>query len=132
MTIAMTGKLRNSLRLDAVVSGAFGLVALAAGGLLGKLTGLSPALVTWAGVVAAAWSVALLVAASRPALPRLVLFDIVLANAAWVAASLFVVTFSPESPTALGYIFVVAQAGVVALLAVLQSAGLRLPGRIRA
>ncbi len=132
MTNAMNPKLRFSLRFDAVVSGAFGLLALGSGGLIASLTALPSALILWAGLLAAVWSAGLLLAASRPLLPRPVLIGIVAGNLAWAVASFAILALVPISPTPLGYAFVIAQAAVVALFALMQAAGLRLAESVRA
>jgi hypothetical protein len=57
---------------------------------------------------------------SRPAV-----WVIIVANAAWTAASLLLLVSGWVTPTTLGYLFVVVQAAAVAIFAELQWLGLR-------
>jgi hypothetical protein len=65
--------------------------------------------------------------ATRPAIPRAAVWTIIVANALWALASVLVLLSGWVVPNALGVAFVLAQAGVVALLGQLQYIGLRQP-----
>jgi len=125
MTIAITPFLRNTLRLDAVVSGGAALLLLGGAALLAPLTGLPAGLLFWSGVVLVPFVAALMVVARRETAPRLVLVDIVGLNALWVAASFGLLASGLVQPTVFGIAFVIAQALAVALFAGLQWSGLR-------
>lgn len=128
MTLAITPFLRRALLLDAGVSGAAAVLLLAGGPLLSPLLGLPQALLVWAGIAMVPFVVLLVVVARRSASSRMTLVDIVALNALWVAASLGLLVSGLVAPTALGYVFVLAQAAAVALFATLQFLGLRRAG----
>lgn len=125
MTVAMTSFLKTTLRLDAAVSGAAALLMAAGAGLLGPFLGLPVPLLFWAGLALFPFVALLVTVARRENASRIVLFDIVLINAAWVFASFAVLVFGIVEPNVLGVAFVVAQALAVALFAVLQVSALR-------
>lgn len=125
MTIAITPFLRNSLRLDALVSGAAALLLITGANPLSPLTGLPAGLLFWAGVVLVPFVAVLVAVARRTTVPRLVMIDIVALNALWVAASFGLLASGLVEPTPLGIAFVVAQALAVALFTALQWSGMR-------
>lgn len=117
--------LRLGLRLDAGVSGAFGLVLLAGGGLLAGLLG-TPATFLWAvGGVCLAYAAVLMLAQARLVISTAIGWTFFIANCVWVVASVLVVGFQWLPFTALGSGFTVLQACVVAGLAYLQWIGLQ-------
>ncbi|MCV0396237.1 MAG: hypothetical protein K5872_04315 [Rhizobiaceae bacterium] len=125
MPVTITPFLRNSFLLDAVASGATGLLMLAGGSLVASLTGLPQPLLFWAGVSLMPF-VALLVHVSRqPAVSAGLANAIVGINVLWVVASFGILLAGVVQPNLLGIAFVVAQALAVALFAALQVAGLR-------
>jgi hypothetical protein len=119
------GRLRLALNLDAAVSGAFGLLLLAAAPLLQDMLGAPLALVWPIGLVAVAYAAYVWFAASADDISRRDAWSVVVANLLWVAASVVVLVAGWFPLTALGTTFVIAQALVVALLAALQVFGLR-------
>ncbi|WP_048649146.1 hypothetical protein [Nitratireductor soli] len=125
MPLAISPFLRRVLFIDAAVSGAAALLLLLGAGLLEPLLGLPQALMFWAGAILVPFVALLLVVARRQHAPRLLLLDIVIANALWVVASFALLAAGGIAPTVLGVAFVVAQALAVALFAMLQCAGLR-------
>lgn len=125
MSIAITPFLRNSLLLDAAVSGAAGLLMIFGAGLVSSFTGLPSSLLFWAGLALVPFIALLLLTARRATAPRLVLIDIVAINALWVAASFGLLLSGAVQPNALGIAFVTAQALAVGLFAVLQVRGLQ-------
>lgn len=125
MTIAINPFLRNVLMLDAVVSGAAGVLMAAGATLLAPLLGLPQGLLFWAGVVLFPWTAVLVAISRREHTTRLVLIDVIAVNLLWVAASFGILVSGMVAPTLLGMAFVVAQALAVAGFAVLQMQGLR-------
>jgi hypothetical protein len=119
------GLLRLALRLDALASGALGLLSLAAAPALDPLLGLPSGLLWPVGGALLAWAAALGLAASRPAIGRSFAGSVVALNVLWVAASAAAVVAGWLPLTALGTAVVVAQAVAVAALAEMQVVGLR-------
>lgn len=113
------------LRLDALTSGAMGILLLAAGGMLAPVLGLPEGLLRGAGLVLLPFAAFVLHAARGPA-PSAVRVVIGL-NLAWVAASLVLLVSGLVAPSIWGDLLIIAQAMVVALFALLQANGLRRP-----
>lgn len=124
--------LRRALILDALASGATGLLMIAGAGLVEGLLGLPAALLRGAGLVLVPYVAFVVYTGTRETISRSAVWIIIVANVAWAAASALLLASGWVSPTALGYAFVIAQAVVVALLGELQYMGLRrgLRGRI--
>ncbi len=125
MIVPMTSFLRNSLRLDALVSAAAGLLMTLASGPLSALLDLPQPLLFWAGVAIFGWVTLLVAVSRRGTVARLVLIDVVAGNALWVAASVGMLIGGMVTPNVLGVLFVLAQALAVAAFAVLQASALR-------
>lgn len=123
--------LRRVLLLDAGVSGATGLLLMAAGAALEPWLGLPAALLRPAGASLLPFAAALIVLARAPEPPRAAVQAVIALNALWVAASLFLLVGRWVSPTPLGYAFVVVQAVAVLGFAELQWTGLRRMGGIQ-
>jgi hypothetical protein len=117
--------LRRALILDAIASGATGLLMIAGAGLVEGLLGLPAALLRGAGLVLVPYVAFVVYAGTRDIISRSAVWTIIVANVAWAAASALLLVSGWVSPTALGYAFVIAQAVVVALLGELQYMGLR-------
>jgi glucose uptake protein GlcU len=117
--------LRRALVLDAVASGATGLMMMAGAGLVEGLLGLPAALLRGAGIVLMPYVAFVIYAGTRETIARPAVWAIIVANALWAAASAFLLVSGWVAPTALGTAFVIAQAVVVALLGELQYVGLR-------
>lgn len=117
------GILRPALLLDAAVSGANGVVYLAAAGPVGELLGLSPALLRGVGAFFLVWAVLVWAVARRPR--RAAVTGVIAGNAVWAADSLVVAAAGWGDPTAVGTAWIVLQALVVAAFAALQAAGRR-------
>lgn len=111
--------IRRILRLDALTCLAMGALLILAGGNITALTGLPLVLVRGAGI--ALVPIALFMAATAIwwATNGLPVWLIILGNACWVAASLYVVT-SVASITGFGVVFVLAQAVVVSAITVAE------------
>ncbi len=123
--ISTLPSIRQALLLDAAVSGAAGLVMLVGAPLAETWLGMPEALLHFAGVLLLPYAafVALVAGTERPSRPAVRV--VIGCNALWVAGSALLLVAAGLSPTALGYIFVLAQAAVVAFFAELQFAGLR-------
>ncbi len=125
MSVPVTLPLRNALRLDAIVSGAAGLVMILGSGLLAGPLSVPSALLFWAGLAFLPWCAALLWAAARERLPRLVVVDIIGLNALFVAICVVLPFSGLIAPNGLGTAFILAQGAVVAVFVVLQYAAAR-------
>ena len=116
---------RQVLFVDAVVSGAAGLLMVAGAPFLAPLLGLPAGLLFYAGLALFPFVALLVVVARRGSALRLLLIDIIAINALWVAASFGLLVSGAVAPTLLGYAFVIAQALAVAVLAAFQLVGFR-------
>jgi hypothetical protein len=117
--------LRRALQLDAVVSGAFGLVLLVCGPFLVDALG-APLVLLWpVAIVCLLYAAALWLIQARPRISGGAAWSIVALNLVWAAASVVLVVLGWLPLTALGVAFVILQAVVVAALADVQFVGLR-------
>lgn len=119
--------LRRALILDAVASGATGLLMIAGAGLIDGSLGLPAALLRGAGLVLVPYVAFVAYVGTREAIARPAVWTVIAANALWAVASALLLVSGWVAPTALGYAFVIGQAVVVALLGELQYVGLRRP-----
>ena len=119
--------LRRALMLDAVASGATGLLMIAGANLVDGPLGLPAALLRGAGLVLVPYVAFVVWAGTREAISLPAVWAIIAANVLWAAASALLLVSGWVSPSALGYAFVIGQAVVVALLGELQYLGLRRP-----
>lgn len=119
--------LRTALVLDAVASGATGLLAIFASGFLGWLLELPPGLLFGAGLVLVPYVLFVIYTATRHPIPGGAVWVVIVANFLWAAASVLLLLSGWVSPNALGVAFVLAQAAVVALFGQLQAMALRRP-----
>lgn len=115
--------LRRLLLLDAATCLATGALLTLASAPLAGVLGLPAPLLVGAGFALFPCAALMISIATLRSLPRAGVWVVILGNAAWVAASLLVLALL--SPNGLGWAFVIAQAGVVGLLAELEIAGLR-------
>lgn len=120
MSITVTPFLRNVLLADAAMSGAAGLLMLAAAPLLSPLLELPIGLLRWSGAALVPFVALLVVLGRRETISRLMLFDVIVINALWVAGSFAILLSGAVSPNVLGYGFVIAQALAVGVFAGLQ------------
>lgn len=117
--------LRKALLADAVLTGITGLLlALAATPLAGLLS-LPVGLLRWSGIILIPFAgfVAWLRAQER--LQRPLVFAAVACNVLWALDSVLLLFTGWIEPTLLGEVFVIGQAGIVAVLAELEFVGLR-------
>ncbi|MFI6385889.1 hypothetical protein [Nonomuraea sp. NPDC050540] len=117
--------LRFALRLDAIGTGANGLLYLGAAAVFGGMFGLPAALLYPIGVFLAAFGAVLLVLAARPAISKAAVGVVMAVNVLWVLASAEALIAGWFPLTALGTALVIAQAAAVAGFTALQYAGLR-------
>lgn len=123
-TATMSGRgagpmsLRSLLAIDAVTGVAMGAVLVAGATSLAGPLGLPAPLLLWAGLVLFPCAALMAVAAVPASPPLTVAWLVIVGNFAWVLASIAVLPWF--APSALGVAFVLAQAAVVLVLAVLE------------
>lgn len=117
--------LRRVVQADLLVSGAAGLLQLAAAEPLARATAIDAAWLRGAGLVLMVWVAFLGWTLTRRAIAAPLAWTLIGVNFAWVAASLLAWLGGAIAPNALGVAFVLAQAAVVAVFAELQYFGLR-------
>lgn len=120
--------LRALLGLDAIASGALGIVMAAASGLLAGPSGLPSTLLLPVGLLLVVFAAFVGYSATRPIPSRASVWAIIEINVLWVLASVVFVMAGWSSPTTLGSAFVLLQAAVVAVFAGGQYAALRRTG----
>jgi len=124
--------LRRVLALDAVASGALGVLMLIAAEPLSSLLGLPSTLLAGAGVALLPWAAWVGWLASRSTPLRLQVWLVIGLNAMWVIESALLLIGDWVQPTTLGVVFVIAQAAAVGVFAELQYFGIRRTTRIAA
>jgi hypothetical protein len=112
------------IRLDAALVGAAGAVLLAGAHWLDELLGISSAFLAPLGLFLLAYAGAL-VRLARAGAPRRAAGTVIVANAAWVVASVVVVLVDTLALTTEGTVFTLAQAAAVLVIAELQLIALR-------
>ncbi len=122
---ASHGFLRGVLAFDAATCIATGALLAGASGFVAGLTGLPALLLFYAGLSLLPFAALLIWLASRPVLPRAAVLAVAGYNALWALDSVVLLASGIVRPTALGIAFVLAQAAVVAVLALLQARGSR-------
>jgi hypothetical protein len=117
--------LRRILYIDAATCVATGLLLTIGAGLIGQLTAIPANVCLFAGL--SLFPVALFIGfvSTRKMLVPALVWLVVAGNAAWVAASLWLILGGAIAPNAFGIAFVLVQAAAVALLAELEYFGLR-------
>ena len=123
--IPNTPFLRTVLYADAAMGAAAAALTIAGSGFLSSLLALPAGLIFWAGVALVPVALFLFVMARADEVPRSWLTEIVAINALWVMASFAILFSGWVQPNLLGTLFIVAQAGAVALFAVLEAGALR-------
>ena len=117
--------LRLALKLDALASGALGVLSLVAAPVLDDLFGTPRAVLLPVGLFLVAYAAAVWFVGARPSISRPAAWTVVGHNLLWVVASIVAVAAGWLPLTTVGTAFVLAQAAAVALFAVLQFLGLR-------
>jgi hypothetical protein len=127
MTADNTLFLRRVLGLDAVASGATGLLLAFGPALLADWLEIEAGFVQPSGVFLIAWALAVGALSLRPS--RLLVMGVIAINLLWTAESVAVLVGGALQPNAFGVAFVIAQAAAVAGFAALQAWGLRIARR---
>jgi hypothetical protein len=117
--------LRRALVADAAISGATGLLMIAAAGVLEGLLNVPASLLRYAGISLVPFVAYLIYLTRRTDLTRGSIWFVIAANAAWVIGSVLLLLSDQIQPNALGYAFVIVQAIAVAGFAEMQYVGLR-------
>ena len=116
---------RRILVADAAISGATGVLMVAASGWLEGLLGVPSTLLQYAGASLLPFAVVVTWLARREQVSAAGVWAVIAANALWAFDSVALLFTGWIAPTAAGYAFIVFQAIVVAALAELQYVGLR-------
>src|SRR5687767_847765 len=117
--------LRTVLLIDGATCVAMGSLMVGAAGFLASLTQLPASLMLYAGLSLFPIAAFIAFMATSGGLAPLGVWLIILGNAAWVTASLWLLVDSSLSPNMFGLIFILGQAATVALLTALEYLGLR-------
>jgi hypothetical protein len=117
--------LRRVLLLDAVSSGAVGVLLLTCSGLLAGLLNLPAELLSEAGWVLVPFALAVGFLGTRARLSRVAVWAVIAINAVWAIDSVLLLFTGWVQPNPLGYAFVIGQAAFVAVMAELEVIGLR-------
>lgn len=117
--------LRRAIVLDAGVSGAAGLLQLAATQPLSELLAIEPGWLRGGGVVLLMWMLALGWLATRRPITAAQAWTVIGLNIAWVIGSVLLLVEGAIAPNAMGMTFVLTQAAAVVVFAELQFFGLR-------
>lgn len=119
------GFLRTVLLADAATCVATGLLMSAGAGIIAGLTQIPSGLLVSAGLSLFPIALFIAIVAMRPGTWPLGVWIVILGNVGWVAGSLWLLLAGTISPNGIGYVFVIAQALVVAGLAELEAMGVR-------
>jgi len=125
MTYAQSSFLRRVLVIDAVISGAAGVMLVAGADLLHEWLAVPAMLARGSGVSLIPFALLVGYLATRPSMPRAGVWAVIVCNALWAVASILLLVGGFVSPTALGTAFIIAQALAIAILAELEYVGLR-------
>ncbi len=117
--------LRRALLLDAVASGAMGVLLGLGGNALAPLFNLPDTMLRATALFLIVYATFVGALAARERLPALLVWTVIIGNAAWTLMSLALLPAGPWSPTLLGQVFIAAQAIAVGVFAELQYVGLR-------
>lgn len=115
------------LAIDATTCAAMGALLMVAAGPVAALTALPAPFLFWAGAILLPIAAFMALSARGRPVSRAATALIVLGNIGWVAASLLLPAMAWVSPNILGWIFLAAQAAVVAVLATLEAQAVQQP-----
>ena len=124
-TVHSSPLLKFALLIDAVVSGAMGVLQLSAAAALATLLELPQAVLLGTGEFLVVYALLLVGLATRARLWSALVMFIVLGNALWALACVALLAASTLAPNALGAVFVLLQAVAVVVFAALEWRGLR-------
>ncbi|HWV79926.1 MAG TPA: hypothetical protein VNZ50_00720 [Hyphomicrobiaceae bacterium] len=122
-TMQSRNALQNILLLDAATCVAAGALMAFGSNFVAGLTAIPAPLLTWAGMILFPCAALMIYAGLQAAPSRAIVWLIVLGNIGWVIASVGIFAFI--APNALGTIFILAQAVVVAALALLEHSAMQ-------
>jgi hypothetical protein len=125
MTVRSSTLLRRLLLVDAAISGATGVMMLAAAGLLASLLEVPAPLIRYSGLLLLPFAAMVLYFAKAERLSRGRVWTVILMNASWVLGSVVLLVTGWIDPNVFGVAFVVVQAIAVAGLAEFQYTALR-------
>lgn len=117
--------LRRILQADAVLCVVSGLLLSGGSSLLGPLLNIPNSLLFYSGLILFPNALFIGVTAQRPSISRAAVWTIVAVNTIWVLESIAILLLGWVTPNALGMIFIVFQALVVAIFASLEYLGLQ-------
>lgn len=117
--------LRGALAVDAIGSGAVGVLLAAMPAQLAALFNLPQALLADVGLFFIVYAAVVAFLATRARLPSLIVWIVIVGNALWLVQSVGFLLVGGFAPTKLGTAFVLAQALAVGVFAELQFIGLR-------
>jgi hypothetical protein len=124
-SIRASSLLRRVLIVDALTSGACGVAMLALADVFASLLQLPVELVREAGMILLPFAVFVGFVASRQEPARIAVWAIIALNIVWVVDSILLLFSGWVAPNVLGYVFVIAQAAMVLVLADLEYLGLK-------
>ena len=125
MTAVRSATLRTVIALDAAACGLAGAALAIDAALVAPLAGMAPQVLQPLGVFLVVYAAGLAVLASRPSLPRAVVWTLVAFNVAWAVESLLAPVLGWARPTALGLTLLIVQAIGALVVADLQFLALR-------
>lgn len=125
MTAIRSNFLRTVIALDAAACGVMGAVLAFDAGALAQPLGLSPALMQPVGWFLLPYAGVLAWLASRPSLPRAVVWTLVGVNLLWAVESIALAALGWIQPTTLGLTVLIGQAVAAVVVAELQYLSLR-------
>jgi hypothetical protein len=117
--------LRRVLFADAALSSVMALLLIFGASAIASITALPVMLLSGAGWALVPWVALVMFSATREPMRRGLVWAIVALNAVWATESVALLFMESIHANALGTVFVLAQALVVAVLAVLQAGSLR-------
>lgn len=117
--------LRRALLIDAVMTGATGLLLMVGAQALAGLLALPAGLLFWAGLGLLPFALCVALLGRQEAPSRGAVLAVVLCNALWAIDSVLIIVLGVVDPNMLGIAFVVAQAVAVGVFAEMQFIGLR-------
>jgi len=124
-SIRASSLLRRVLIVDALTSGACGVAMFALADVFASLLQLPVELVREAGMILLPFAAFVGFVASRQAPARIAVWAIIALNIVWVVDSVMLLFTGWVAPNVLGYVFVIAQAAMVLVLADLEYMGLK-------
>ncbi len=125
--LSFLSSLRALLFADAMTCAAMGALLVLGSGLVAGLTHIPAPLLFYAGLSLLPIAAFMALVAMRSSISAPLAWLVIAGNALWVAASLLLLVSGWIAPNAIGWVFVIAQALAVAVLAVLEHGALRQP-----